>query len=127
MALYIFTTPTVAEAPFAWNPLMERFRMDRGVSVVEVSPCVYKQVRYDAYTNEIGAVNLPPNPNAQDTDFWPAPSAGLHYFRGGYEHVVDDAVKACIISSGAATEANFTAVPDQGFGEGGFGQGGFGS
>lgn len=105
---------------------MERFRMDRAVSVVEVSPCVYKQVRYDAYTNEIGAVNLPPNPNAQDTDFWPAPSAGLHYFRGGYEHIVDDSVKSCIIASGAADESNFTALPNQGFGEGGFGEGGFG-
>ena len=126
MADWIFTTPTVSEAPFAWSPLMERYRIDRAVSVVEVSPCVYQQTRYDAYTNEIGAVNLPPNPNADDTDFWPAPSAGLHYFRGGYEHIVDDAVKACIISSGAASESNFQLVAGEGFGEGGFGQGGFG-
>lgn len=125
MATWIFTTPTVTEAPFAWNPLMERFRMDRGVSIVEVSPCVYQQVRYDAYTNEIGAVNLPPNPNDQDTDFWPASRAGLHYFRGGYEHIVDDSVKACIISSGVADESNFTLAA--GFGSGGFGEGGFGT
>jgi hypothetical protein len=84
-------------------------------------------VRYDAYTNEIGAVNLPPNPNGEDTDFWPAPSAGLHYFRGGYEHLVDDSVKACIIASGVADETNFTVVANQGFGQGGFGEGGFGS
>lgn len=125
MASWLFTTPTVAEAPFAWSPLMERFRMNRGVSIVEVSPCNYKQVRYDAYTNEIGAVNLPPNPNAQDTNFWPAPQAGLHYFRGGYQHVVDDATKACIIASGVADSTNFTLLTG-GFGEGGFGQGGFG-
>ena len=124
MASWLFTTPTVAEAPFAWSPLMERFRMNRGVSIVEVSPCNYKQVRYDAYTNEIGAVNLPPDPN-QDTDFWPAPQAGLHYFRGGYQHVVDDATKACIIASGVADSTNFTLLTG-GFGEGGFGQGGFG-
>lgn len=122
---WIFTTPTVAEAPFAWNPLMERFRMDRGLSVVEVAPGVYETTRYDAYTNEIGAINLPPNPNEQDTDFYPAPSTGLHYFRGGYEHMVDENVKADIIASGVATEDNFTICPGT-FGYGGFGEGGFG-
>lgn len=103
--------------------------MDRAISIVEVSPCVYEQVRYDAYTNELGAVNLPPNPN-QDTSFWPAVRAGLHYFRGGYEHIVDDDVKACIIASGVATDSNFrptNVAPDSGFGDGGFGSGGFGS
>lgn len=110
MADWLFTTPTVAEAPFAWNPLMERFRMDRAISIVEVSAGEYEQVRYDAYTNEIGAVNLPPNPNEQDTAFYPAVRAGLHYFRGGYEHIVDDTVKADIIASGVATESNFTAL-----------------
>lgn len=105
---------------------MERYRVNRGVSIVEVSPCVYEQVRYDAYTNEIGAVNLPPNPNGQDTDFWPAASAGLHYFRGGYQHIVDDATKACIIASGVADASNFVAVSTGGFGEGGFGEGGYG-
>lgn len=110
MADWLFTTPTVAEAPFAWNPLMERFRMDRAISIVEVSAGEYEQVRYDAYTNEIGAENLPVNPNEQNTIFWPAPRAGLHYFRGGYEHIVDDAVKADIIASGVATESNFTPI-----------------
>ncbi len=128
MTCWIFTTPTVDEAPFAWNPLMERFRIPRAVSVVEVSPGVYKQVRYDAYSNEIGATNLPANPNEQDTDFWPAPSAGLHYFRGGYEWRVDDQVKADIIASGAATSANFAPCPGSslGYGVGGYGEGGFG-
>lgn len=126
MAIYKFTTPTVAEAPFAWNPLMERFRMDRALSVVEVSPHVYKQTRYDAYTNEIGAINYPPNPNEQDIDFYPAPSEGLHYFRGGYEWFVDSEVRADIIASGAADASNFEILPGQGFGDGGFGEGGFG-
>lgn len=107
MANWKFTTPTVAEAPFAWSSLMERYRMDRAVSVVEVSPGVYEQVRYDAFTNELGAVNLPPNPN-ENTDFWPAPAEGLHYFRGGYEWIVDDQVRADIIASGAADASNFT-------------------
>lgn len=126
MAHWVFTTPTVAEAPFAWNPLMERFRMNRAISVVEVSPGVYEQTRYDAYTNEIGAVNLPVNPNESDTDFYPAVRAGLHYFRGGYEWIVDDDVKNNIIASGAADSSNFTPAPGFGFGEGGFGDGGFG-
>ncbi|HEY6019389.1 MAG TPA: hypothetical protein VIY48_05620 [Candidatus Paceibacterota bacterium] len=107
MATWIFTTPTVAEAPFAWSPLMERFRMNRALSVVEVSPGVYETTRYDSYTNEIGATNLPVNPNEQNTAFWPAPSAGLHYFRGGYEWRVDDQVRADIIASGVADASNF--------------------
>lgn len=124
MATWTFTTPTVEENPFAWNPLMERFRMPRGISVVEVEPHVYEEVRYDAYTNEIGAVNLPPNPNELNTPFWPAASTGLHYFRGGYDWPVDDTVKADLIASGVATEDNFTLA--SGFGSGGFGEGGFG-
>lgn len=111
MANYIYTTNTVAEAPFAWNPLMERFRMNRGVSVQEVTPGNYEEVRFYAYTDEIGAVNLPPNPNGNNTAFYPAPATGLHFFRGGYEHTVDDAVKADLISSGVATESNFTLIP----------------
>jgi hypothetical protein len=104
---------------------MQRFRMNRGVSVREMSPCSYELVRYDAYTEEIGALNLPPNPNEQDLVFWPAPSTGLHYFRGGYEHLVDDDVKACLIASDIGiTDDNFT-IPS-GFGSGGFGEGPFG-
>ncbi len=101
---------------------MERYSLNRAVSIVEVSPCVYEQVRYDAYTNELGAVNLPPNL----TDPYPQPSLGLHYFRGGYEWVVDDATKACLIGSGVGvSESNFILAPE-GFGAGGFGEGGFG-
>ena len=125
MATWTFTTPTVAEAPFAWNPLMERFRMDRALSVQEVSPGQYVTTRYGAYTDELGATNLPVNPN-QDTDFWPAASAGLHYFRGGYEWLVSSQVRADLIASGVATASNFVLTPGQGFGQGGFGQGGFG-
>ena len=110
MANWIYTTNSVEEAPFAWNSLHERFRMPRGVSVQEVSPGVYEEIRYYAYTDELGAENLPQNPN-QNTEFWPAPSAGLHFFRGGYEHTVDDAVKADLIASGVATLANFVPAP----------------
>lgn len=122
MANWIFTTPVVREAPFAWNPLMERFSMNRGISIVEVAPCQYEQVRYDAYTNELGAINLPKNP----TDPYPKLATGLHYFRGGYEWLVDDATKACLISSDVGVdESNFT-IPPGSFGSGGFGEGPFG-
>lgn len=107
MVNWIFTTPTVEEAPFAWNPLHERFRMPRGISVQEVSPGVFEEIRYYAYTDEIGAVNLPPNPNELDTPFWPAQSAGLRFYRGGYEHTVSDQDKQDLINSGLVTEANF--------------------
>jgi hypothetical protein len=106
---------------------MERFRLDRALSVQEVSPGVYVTTRYGAYTDEIGATNLPVNPNAGDTAFWPAQSAGLHYFRGGYEWPVSDQVKADLIASGVATNSNFVLTANQGFGQGGFGEGGFGS
>lgn len=127
MSSWYFTTPTVDEAPFAWSPLMERFRITRALSVQEVSPGVFQTTRYSAYTDEIGATNLPVNPNAGDTTFWPAQSAGLRYYRGGYQHVVSDQDRSDLIASGVATSSNFTLLPNQGFGQGGFGEGGFGS
>lgn len=110
MADWLYTTNTVDEAPFAWNPLMERFRISRGISVKEVTPGQYVEVRYDAYTNELGAVNIPVNIPTNDPTYWEQPSLGLHYFRGGYEHIVDDQVRTDLISSGVATAANFTAL-----------------
>lgn len=108
MANWIFTTPVIREAPFAWNPLMERFSINRAISIQEVTPGVYEQVRYDAYTSELGAVNLPRVP----TDPYPEPSLGLHYFRGGYEWIVDDTTKANIIASNVGVDnTNFTPAP----------------
>ena len=109
MANWLYTLNVVEEAPFAWNPLMERFRIPRGISTKETSPGVYVEVRYDAYTNELGAVNIPTNGTPEPQ--WEQPSAGLHYFRGGYEHIVDDAVKADLINSGVADAGNFTLIP----------------
>lgn len=123
MATWLFTTPTVAEAPFAWNPLHERFRINRGISIREVSPDVWREVRYDAYGEELGAINRPQS--GLDPNVWPQPSLGLRYYRGGYEWIVDGATKTSLIASGLVTEANFTPAPGT-FGEGGFGEGGFG-
>jgi len=122
---WLFTTPTVAEAPFAWNPLMQRFRINRGVSIREISPNVWREVRYDAYGEELGATNRPQS--GLDPNVWPQPSLGLRYYRGGYEWIVDDATRASLIASGLVTSSNFTSLAGAGgFGEGGFGEGGFG-
>lgn len=106
MANWLYTTRTVDEAPFAWNSLMERFRISRGISVKEITPGVYAEVRYDAYTNELGAVNIP-EPAGGFGNYEPT-SEGLHYFRGGYEHIVDDTIKGQLIASGVADLSNFT-------------------
>lgn len=106
MAIWKFTTRTVAEAPFAWNALHERFRMNRGISVIEVAPCDYEEVRYDAYTNELGSKNLPRDTAYQSQEFY----RDLNFFRGGYEHLVDDDTKLCLISSNVADESNFVLV-----------------
>jgi hypothetical protein len=88
----------------AYNSLMIRYRINRAISLVEISAGVYQQVRYDAYTNELGAVNLPKPFPQGDTQ------TGLHYFRGGYEWLVDDATKANLINSNVGvTESNFVA------------------
>lgn len=103
MADWHFITPDVErEEPFAWNPLHERYGMPRGVTVVQTAPGPnYTTVRYDAYTNELGAANLPPVQGIPDT--------GLNVFRGGYDWIVDDATKADLINAGIGiTGANFT-------------------
>ena len=45
MADWLYTLNTVDEAPFAWNPLHERFRIPRGISTKEITPGVYAEVR----------------------------------------------------------------------------------
>lgn len=125
MTEWLFTTPVIRETPFSWNPLMIRFSMNRGISIVEVSPCVYRQSRYDSYTNELGAINLP-DTHESDPDFFPQPSVGLHYFRGGYEWLVDDATKACLIASDVGvTDDNFVLPPGT-YGAGLYGDGIYG-
>jgi len=103
MANWLYTTNTVAEAPFSWNPLMERFRMDRAISVQEVSPGVYEEVRYISYTEENWSENLPRDTAYQNLPLY----KDLNFFRGGYEHIVDDQIRADLIASGVATASNF--------------------
>lgn len=104
MANWYFTTPVEEdEEPFAWNRLMERYGMDRGITVHQTAPGPnYQLKRFGAYTDENGSANLPINqPGTTPT--------GLNTFRGGYQWVVDDATKADLINSGIGiTNANFT-------------------
>lgn len=109
MANWHFQTPDVPrENPFAWNPLMERYGMTRGVSVVQTAPGPnYQLVRYGSYTDELGSLNLPQLPS--DPEIVPT---GLNSFRGGYDWIVNDATKADLINSGIGiTNANFTPAP----------------
>lgn len=104
MALWVFTTPVVTEAPFAWNNLMERYRMDRGVTVKQTAPGPnYALERYASYTDELGSANLPAQPSQPSIQ-----PTGLNTFRGGYVWIVDDTTKADLINSGIGiTSANF--------------------
>lgn len=106
MANWHFQTPDIPkETPVAWNPLMERFSLTRGVTVHQTAPGPnYVLVRYDAYTNELGALNLPVQPSNPEV----LPT-GLNVFRGGYDWIVNDATKADLINSNIGiTNANFT-------------------
>ena len=89
MANYTFTTPVVEEAPIGKHRLFYFYKLDKGVSIAKSSG-TYLKVRY-VLDEDIAGYN--------------------EFYRGGYEHTVDDATKAALISSGLGiTEANFTAV-----------------
>ena len=106
MANWHFQTPDIPkEQPFAWNPLMERFGITRGVTVFQVAPGPnYQLLRYGSYTDELGAKNLPAQPSNPEVQ-----PTGLNVFRGGYDWIVDDATKADLINSNIGiTNANFT-------------------
>jgi len=104
MALYLFTTPTVSEAPFAWSPLMERYRMNRAETIAETSPDVWEIFRFGSYTDELAYTGTGPG----------APTVllpnGLRYYRGGYQHVVSDQDRTDLIASGLVDATNFTLI-----------------
>ena len=89
MANYTFTTPVVEEAPIGKHRLFYFYKLDKGVSIAKSSG-TYSKVRYIL------------DEDITDYD---------EFYRGGYEHTVDDTTKAALIASGLGiTEANFTAV-----------------
>jgi hypothetical protein len=89
MANYVFTTPIVREGPAGKHRLFYFYKLNRGISIAK-SGGVYSQVRY--VLDEV-----------QD-DY-------QEFYRGGYNHTVNDATKAALIAGGVGvTETNFTAV-----------------
>lgn len=104
MALWVFSTPTTTEAPFAWVTPLDRYRMDRGVTVKQTAPGPnYVLERYAPFTEELGSANLPAQPSQPSVQ-----PTGLNTFRGGYAWIVDDTTKADLIASGIGiTNANF--------------------
>ena len=89
MANYVFTTPIVREGPAGKHRLFYFYKLNRGVSIAK-SGGVYSQVRY--VLDEV------------IDDY-------QEFYRGGYNHTVNDATKAALIAGGVGvTEANFTAI-----------------
>lgn len=89
----------------AWNALMERFALQRCLTLEETSHNVWQTVRYESYTDElnytgtsIGAPTVTP-PN------------GLRHYRGGYIYVVSDQDRTDLIASGFVDASYFTAIP----------------
>ncbi len=89
MANYIFTTPNVQEGPSGGHRLFYFYERNVGTSVVKQNG-VYRIQRY------------PLDPSVETYQ---------EFYIGGHKHIVDDATKSALISSGIGiTEANFTAA-----------------
>ena len=90
MTNWIFTPPTVKDGPAGEARLFYFYRLDRGITIVMDDSGEYQQIRY---------------PQDIDLSLYP------QVYRGGYEHIVDDAVKAALIAGDVGvTEDNFTAL-----------------
>jgi len=89
MANYKFVTPTVLEGPIGKHRLFYFRKQNKGITIVK-SGSTYSQIRYPL-----------------DEDL----STYTSVYRGGYNHTVNDTVKAELIAGGVGvTEANFTAL-----------------
>jgi len=89
MAYYVFKTPTVREGPAGGARLFYFYKLDKGIRIAK-SGATYSQVRY------------PVDEDIADYD---------EFYRGGYNHTVDDTTKAALIAGNVGvTEANFTAL-----------------
>lgn len=106
MTTWTLRPPTTSEGPASWDDrLFLRVKLDRGVSILEGPPGSFRLARFP--TQDEIAASQP------------------HFFMGGHEYEVDDALKASLIASGVVSDANFSTV-QRGFGGGLFGAGGYG-
>lgn len=96
MAQWYFETPVVAEGPLAWEVPLDRYKMDRGISIGEILPGVFEAQRFWSYTDQNDIIN-----------------AGRQFYQGGHVYVVDDTVRAQLIAAPdiGVTAANFTPYP----------------
>ena len=95
-----FTPPTVKQ-PAGAGPLLSRYSIDVGQSVVKMN----------------GVFTLTPYPWIGDLE---GKTSGVDYFLGGRTYVIDDATAAALEADG------FTTAPDLGYGEAAFGSQGYG-
>ena len=90
MAEWLFKTPTVEEGPAGGHRLFYFYKLDRGITIVRLDDGSYAQIRY---------------PQDEELSDYPV------VYRGGYNHIVDDATKASLIAGNVGvTEGNFTAL-----------------
>lgn len=90
MADWIFSPPTVEEAPAGLDPLFYRVKLTRGVSIQELPQGSFRDLRYPTQ-DEI--------------------SDAYRFWMGGHRHIVDDATKAALIAAGVGVDtSNFTAA-----------------
>ena len=76
--MYKFITPYVEEGPAGPGPLFSRFRLNRGVSVFKIDGEFY-ETRFPT-EDEINQADV--------------------FYRGGYEHIIDDAAAAELVAAG---------------------------
>ena len=90
MTEWLFKTPTVDEGPAGGARLFYFYKLPRGITIVRLDDGSFGQIRYP-----------------QDEDLVDYPQV----YRGGYNHIVDDATKAELIAGNVGvTEDNFTAL-----------------
>jgi hypothetical protein len=78
MAEYRFDPPTVKETPMAWNRLMIRYGIHRGISVLRIDG-VYSSYRY---------------PSLQEIN------TASEVYIGGHSYIIDESVKTLLTSAG---------------------------
>lgn len=94
MADWYFDTPKTSEPPFAWVVPLDRYSIDRGITIYEISPGVYEAGRYLSYTDLNALLDQ-----------------GLAVYTGGHVYVVDDATRTALIAGApGVTAENFTPV-----------------
>lgn len=91
MTTYAFAPPMVDEGPAGFGRLFYRYKLARGVSILEGPPGTYRAARWPT-EDEITA-------------------SQPHFFQGGHLYEVDDATRAALIAADIGVTAdNFTAI-----------------